>query len=238
MSKTLFSLLTVCAFIVGFVIGMNTFDYNYGDYVPIEINLIEEDKAPSYQYLKSVTTVLELDSKDCLNNQCGEGTGVIVKVDDEYTYILTNAHVAGYNEDLPTVFVKEGERQLEAEIVGYHNTLDLALIKLTGVLDGKQAVVGISEAKPSDKVYVVGNNLSRGYVYGEGVFAGYQDKFDVIQLPIAPGNSGSGVINEDGELVGIFAGTTYINMIQLQITHGLAINGHSIQLFLKQYGVL
>lgn len=204
---------------------------------------IEEDK-PSYDYLKSVTVKLSGcfskcvesydGSVDCGKSSCWTGTGIVIKIDKKYTYILTNAHVAGKNKENISLFVNNGNKELPIEIVKYHNNLDLAVVKLKGTLKNKRAIKGISVAKPQDAVYLVGHHLGRSYIYGEGVFAGYDGISDIIQIPCAFGNSGSGVFDKNGKLIAVVYAINRVGMFNLDLSHAICVDGLSVELFLEQ----
>ena len=63
-----------------------------------------EDNKPSFEYLKSVTVRI-LNVIDEESGQASVGTGSIIKVTEDYTYILTNKHVAPIDSTL--LYVKK-----------------------------------------------------------------------------------------------------------------------------------
>ena len=76
-------------------------------------------------------------------------------------------------------------------------------------------------------------------MYGEGVFSGYDRFFDVIQIPCLYGNSGSGVINKDGELVAVvFAISMYNWFGGADVAHAIAVDGLSVEMFLERLDLL
>ena len=208
----------------------------------------EAEENPSYNYLKSITVYItgSIPSKVLEDNsirlgQSWLGTGSIVKIDENYTYILTNAHVAGYRKNGVVLFVDNGLEKVEVELVAFHrnpDTIDLAVIKVKGKLKGKQSVKGFSVAYPQDKLYLVGHHLGRKYIYGEGVFAGYESIYDIVQIPALYGNSGSAVCNKEGELIGVIFAINRVGWMDVDCAHGVAINGLSVQLFLEKLGLL
>ena len=165
------------------------------------------------------------------------GTGTVVKVDENYTYILTNKHVVGEGREGATIYVDNDHKKIETEIVAVHPMLDLAVVRVEGKLKDKQVVKGFSTAYPQDKLYLVGHHLGRPFIYGEGVFAGYDGIYDLIQVPVLFGNSGTGVCNKDGELIGVvFAGNSA--GFGVDSAHGLVIDSIDIKLFLNRLGLL
>lgn len=192
--------------------------------------LKEALKQPSYDYLKSVTVYIEGTST---KEQWG-GTGIIIKSGIFNTYILTNAHMVGKNKENVTLYVENVYGLKMATIVKIHDKLDLALIKINGELEGKRAIKGISiRIRPQDKVYLVGQHLGRKYVYGEGVFAGYDGIKDIIQIPVLYGNSGSGVFDKNGRLVSLIFAINTFGFFDVDCSHGLGINSLNIIHFLR-----
>lgn len=216
------------------------------NYIQIKQAEILNVQKPSYDYLKSVTVYVvgcSEKSPELLSYPIGEegmcwgGTGVVIKVDSEYTYILTNNHVAGKDTVNPILFIENEQQKVRAEIVKNHDYLDIAVLKVKGTLKDKTQIKGLGTVSIQDSVYVVGNPLGNKYVYSEGVFAGYAGVSDLFQIPCIYGNSGSGVFNKEGKLVAIvFALQMYhgfLGIPEAQITHSLAVDGVSIELFLK-----
>ena len=223
---------------------------------PIKIEVDIEDEKPSYEYLKSVTVLIEgraiidesflmsLFSDEFYYEEVGEktvgwtGTGVVIKEDYEYTYILTNAHVAGKGKQDVSLYIDTGTKKRPAEIVEYHGTLDMAVLKVKGVLENKRPVEGFNVAKPSDPMYLVGHHLGREYIYGEGVFAGYDGLYDIIQIPCLYGNSGSGIMNKDGELVALVFAISKFDYFSVDVAHAIAVDGESIKLYLEKLNLI
>lgn len=202
---------------------------------PEILPICSNETKPSYEYLKSIT--VEIRGFVNEDNQW-LGTGTIVKVDKKYTYILTNAHVAGKGEKVKDIYVRNGEALVSVEIIKYHPYLDLAILKYEGQLQNKIAVKGFDKAQITDKVYIVGHHLGMMYIYGEGVIAGYDGLYTIIQMPIAPGNSGSAVINSDGKLVAVVFAGNLISYFQMDVTQGICVDGFSAYLFLKYNNIL
>ena len=137
------------------------------------------------------------------------------------------------------IFMLEKEKDyFPVEIVKYHSYLDLAILKLEGKLKDKVAVKGFDKAEISDKVYIVGHHLGMMYIYGEGVIAGYDNLYTIIQMPVAPGNSGSAVINSDGKLVAVVFAGNLISYFQMDVAQGICIDGFSAYLFLRNNNIL
>ena len=213
----------------------------------------ERSSKPSYQYLKSVTVIVEGQGYEIKrgrddNNKRVEilrqlhswiGTGIIVDIVGEYTYVLTNRHVAlGENyEEISLTVSGDFDNKLKAELIDSHDSVDLALIKVTGRLYNKSKIKGLAIGTYQDEVYVVGHHLGREYIYGEGVFAGYDENHLLIQVPCAPGNSGSGIFNKEGKVIGLVFAINLLNWFDSDITHALCVRGEDIKKFLFKNGI-
>ena len=144
--------------------------------------------------------------------QSGAGSGVIISDDG---YILTCAHVVEGADDIS---VQVGDTDYAAQIIGADSDSDIAVIKIDA--EGlTPAVVGDSNALViGEEVMAVGNPLGTlsGTVTNGIVSAlnrniavqnndGSVNRLSVIQTnaSISPGNSGGGLFNMAGELVGI-----------------------------------
>jgi len=216
----------------------------------IEDVLMSEVNKPKYDYLKSITVVLiEQNIND--KTRGSMGTGVIIKVSADETYIVTNNHVCDWAEDA-VCYVKDGTSQYPISSVK-KNSLgdDIQVVKFSGKIEGKQAVIGLKESAIQDRVFMVGHNLGNPFLYAEGTIAGYQRKTDylVVGMPSGPGNSGSGIITKDGYLTGLlFAGQVLpvialselgesieVPLGAMDTSHGLCVNFKVLNLFLSEY---
>jgi len=200
-------------------------------------------RKPTFDYLKSVTVyvvtecfteITEVNGDINLDKDIAVGTGVVVKIDNEYTYILTNNHAAGFNKQNPIVHLRNLGEKVYCEIVVKHPVEDLALLRLKGQLKGKQAIMGLSYPEITEKVYTVGNARSDFYMYGEGVFSGTNIDYDIYQLPIIGGQSGSGVFSKDGYLLGLISSNNFNSLGTLDHTRGNAVKGIYIKEFLEK----
>ena len=143
--------------------------------------------------------------------ESGAGSGVIISSDG---YILTCAHVV---DGASTITVTIGDKDYTATLVGEDTTSDIAVIKIDA--DGlTPATVGNSDSlKVGQSVMAVGNPLGAlgGTVTGGMISAlnrsvtiqgsSSVNTMSLIQMDasVSPGNSGGGLFNMNGELVGI-----------------------------------
>jgi len=223
--------LFTCLFIIGLVLFSFTV-YNSAETVSDSKSVI------SYEYLKARTVYIAGTAKSEDRAVQWAGTGVVVKKTEHLTYILTNNHVAGWYEDAEldalAIYVQSESRYIRVTSIIRHKLLDMAVIIIEENLADKVAITeGVGEVFPSNKVFVVGHHLGRKYVYGEGVFAGYDGLSGIIQVPVCYGNSGSGVFDIKGRLVGLVFAISGVNNFCVDVSHGLIVNGGDVKAFLN-----
>ena len=140
--------------------------------------------------------------------QSGAGSGVIISQDG---YILTCAHVNGATS--VKVQLNGSDESYDATVVGQDSTSDIAVLKIdaTGLTP---AVIGDSDALAVGEVAVavgnplgtLSNTVTDGIVSALNRQVTVQDNdMTLIQTDasISPGNSGGGLFNANGELIGI-----------------------------------
>ena len=143
--------------------------------------------------------------------ESGAGSGVIISSDG---YILTCAHVV---DGASTITVTIGDKDYTATLVGEDTTSDIAVIKIDA--DGLPPATGgnSDSLKVGQSVMAVGNPLGElgGTVTGGMISAlnrsvtiqgsSSVNTMSLIQMDasVSPGNSGGGLFNMNGELVGI-----------------------------------
>ena len=141
--------------------------------------------------------------------QSGAGSGVIISQDG---YILTCAHVVSGATSVK-VQLDGSDESYDATIVGQDSTSDIAVLKIdaTGLTP---AVIGDSDALAVGEVAVaVGNPLGTlSNTVTDGVVSALNRQVTVqdndmtliqTDASISPGNSGGGLFNANGELIGI-----------------------------------
>lgn len=175
--------------------------------------------------------------------QQGAGSGVII---DDKGIIITNNHVIDGAKTI-TVTLRSGE-SYDAELIGADEELDIALIKIDP--EDKElttAVIGNSaELNVGDKAVIIGNPLGTlGGSVTEGIISALDRSIVVdgktmtlmqTDAAINAGNSGGGMFNGQGELVGIVVAKNYSGEVDnigfvIPIDNAMNILGD-----LKQYG--
>lgn len=135
------------------------------------------------------------------------GTGFLI---DGKGYLITNAHVV---KNATQVEVQNPLGEYHARIIQLDRQADLALLKIEDTTYHAFSALpyGISKtgAELGEDVFTLGYPRPE-IVYGKGYMSaktGYQGDTTTFQLTIAanPGNSGTPVLNNDGEVVGMLS---------------------------------
>ena len=153
------------------------------------------------------------------------GSGIIVSEDDDYLYIATNNHVVADSEELTVQF--DDDSVVKAEIRGTDPDDDLAVVRVKKADLGKDTYSNIKIATIGDSESVavgspaiaIGNALGYGQSVTTGIVSALNrtvttqdsqtgetvtnNKLIQTDAAINPGNSGSALLNMEGEVVGI-----------------------------------
>lgn len=136
----------------------------------------------------------------------GQGSGFILTSDGE---ILTNHHVVAGAEEIDVIL--SDRRTLKAELKGYDESTDLALLKVEATGLPSVSLGDSDKIRVGDWVMAIGNpfgleaTVTVGVLSGKGrvIGQGPYDDFLQTDASINPGNSGGPLFNLKGEVVGI-----------------------------------
>ena len=138
----------------------------------------------------------------------GAGSGVIISKDG---YIVTNNHVID-NASSISVRTTDG-KDYEAQLIGKDADSDLAVIKIKADNLTPATFGDSSKLEVGDVAIAIGNPLGElGGTVTEGIISALDRQIDVggttmtllqTDASISPGNSGGGLFNADGNLIGI-----------------------------------
>ena len=171
-------------------------------------NSYEKGISKASQSVVNVSAKLKIESQlfNKKNSQDTVGSGVIISNDG---YIITNLHVIKGNRSID-VELDDGQ-VYAANLIGFDNRSDLAVIKITPLNPLKPIQVSNSSSvEIGDQVIAIGNAFGLGKTFTSGIISAtgrdYGNPYlDLIQTDAAinPGNSGGALINHKGNLIGI-----------------------------------
>ncbi|SEA54590.1 serine protease, S1-C subfamily, contains C-terminal PDZ domain [Desulfuromusa kysingii] len=138
------------------------------------------------------------------------GSGVII---DAEGHILTNAHVVDKASKI-FIALSDDQPELEAQLIGKDNRIDLAILKIVEAGDYPFLPLGRSDdLLLGETIIAIGNPLGLGHSITTGIISSLQRRIQIDQQHSAvfiqsdalinPGNSGGPLININGELIGI-----------------------------------
>ena len=151
--------------------------------------------------------------KSKIPNGSLQGSGVVFrngfkKVGKSYqpvsSWIVTNAHVVAGST---SVTVATGNAQYSADVKYIDESLDLALLLVPDAVIVPAKIMNANKAAVGDRVFAIGspvglaNSISEGILSAHRVYKGA----NVVQTtaPISSGNSGGGLFDSKGRLIGI-----------------------------------
>lgn len=163
------------------------------------------DKA--YNSVVEITSTIEQQSFFGVSKGYSLGSGVIVSADG---YIVTNNHVI---ENAKEVSLKlyNGE-QYDAKLVGTDAKSDLAVLKIDAKNLEYSLIADSSSLILGQECVVIGNPLGEGITCSNGIISALEKEIVINSYPMSviqtnaavnEGNSGGGLFNMNGDLIGI-----------------------------------
>ncbi|WP_274309765.1 S1C family serine protease [Solibacillus daqui] len=180
-----------------FAVIFNVYSIPAIEFLKVSAKLSNQEDVQLYK--KAVVTI---------NTDSGKGTGFAVSEDG---YIITNEHVI--NNALTITVVFPDDTLYKAQIIESYEDYDLALLKIEATDIPYLKLADSSSFKQNEHVYFIGNPLAFSGIANEGEILGYTNAIgvtpDIIMMnaPVYRGNSGSPVINEAGEVIGVVFAT-------------------------------
>lgn len=180
-----------------FAVIFNIYSIPAIEFLKVSTKLSSQENIQTYK--QSIVTI---------NTDSGKGTGFAVT---ENGYILTNEHVI--DDALTITVVFPDDSLYKAEVVDEFEEYDLALLKVDAENLSYLTLSETSEFRQNEPVYLIGNPLAFSGIANEGKVIGYTNAADIdteiimMNAPVYRGNSGSPVINEQGQVIGVVFAT-------------------------------
>lgn len=196
-SKWIIWLIAIVMIINTFSFVLQTYSIPAIEFLKASAKLSKNEQVSSYK--KSVVTILSGDSK---------GTGFSISSDG---MILTNYHVIEGDHPITVIFPDDG--RFTASVVHTDPAVDLALLATNGDNLPSLELAKQTSIVENEQVYFIGNPLRFHGIANEGKVIDYlklhnwEDEVVMIKAPIYRGNSGSPIINQDGNVIGVIFAT-------------------------------
>ncbi|MCP1143421.1 S1C family serine protease [Lysinibacillus endophyticus] len=171
---------------------------------------------PAIEFLK---TSASLSSKEEIKNykksvvevktNSGKGTGFSISEDG---YIVTNEHVIDDALTITVTFPDDG--LYKGEVIESYPDIDLAILKIEGTNLPHLTLADTYEPIKNEAIYFIGNPLyfsgiaNKGEVIDYILLNDWNEQVIMLDAPVYRGNSGSPVINNEGQVIGIIFATT------------------------------
>ncbi|KOY83579.1 trypsin-like peptidase domain-containing protein [Lysinibacillus macroides] len=161
-----------------------------------------------------------------------KGTGFAISPDG---LIVTNAHVVEDAMSLSVVFPDEG--LMKATLIESDPAVDLALLQVEAEQLPSLPLAEDPAFSADEHVYFIGNPLSFTGIANEGTLLeaiqleDWQEPVMMLKAPVYRGNSGSPVIDQQGEVIGVIFATMKYEPIGRV---GLFVPVQQLQLLLEE----
>lgn len=203
--------------------GSGITDPEYGGNILVKVtdeNAVIKNGSVASVVQKCDASVVEIMTSSATaggNTVAGAGSGVIFGVKENYTYIVTNNHVVEGAESVRVRTVDGVEYQ--AVLMGTDWISDIAVLQIEAKGLKPATLAKSAGLVKGQEVVVIGNPLgSLGGSVTDGVLSGLERTIKIEGVPMTllqvsaavnPGNSGGGLFDMNGNLIGVVNAKSY-----------------------------
>jgi S1-C subfamily serine protease len=197
-----------------------------------------------YVFIKKIVNLRKCESGICVDGRISSaGSGFIVKTTYRGSFVMTASHVCVTNRDhlQPGVTATDvlqvetlGGKFYDASVLAHNPDIDACLMFAENLVDDVETIPMASEAPvPGDKVYNIASPYGIHYPnvvpIFEGRYIGERGHKGFYTFDAGPGSSGSMILNEDGELIGLLH-SVYRDMHQIVVS----VDYNSLRQFIQR----
>ncbi|SHM50117.1 S1C family serine protease [Gracilibacillus kekensis] len=196
--------IAIAMFIQVIAILPQTFSIPAIEFIKTSAQLMQNETVQDYR--QAVVVIEGADNK---------GTGFSISDDG---YIITNYHVIEDQSKITVAFKEQG--LFNGEVVEVYPEIDLALLDVEGKNLPYLTLADESKSPPINDVFFIGNPLRFNGIANQGDLIGmtelnsWEQPVYMLDAPVYRGNSGSPVIDQNGEVIAVVFAT------QKQEQHG------------------
>lgn len=212
--------------IISFCIGLWTmyyYNHNNSKVITKEINTSKikvSEEAMEDAINKVYDSVMCIQVLDSSGTVISTGTGFVYNKDDNYGYVLTNAHVVSGGSSI--VGILTNDKQVDLTLLGFDTYTDLAVLKMPVKSVIQVASIGTSSnIKVGNTVFTIGCPMGATYAgtVTKGILSGkdrlietsvstYSNQAYIVKVlqtdaALSPGNSGGPLVDLAGDVIGI-----------------------------------
>jgi len=150
-----------------------------------------------------------------------KGSGSVIRVEKDYSYILTAAHVVSsttygrvndrldaitvVDEDITIYYGKDYKEKVRAKVQKIDYDVDVAVLKVFKKLDITPIKIAKDEPELGEVVWSISNPGSHEGVINKGIFSDIEEDYSYVALGGFFGSSGGMCLNNDGEQIGVIS---------------------------------
>ena len=197
------------------------------------VTQFSKEKLPrkSYLFVKKILNLEKCVKEGCkTNTYTSVGSGFVIKKTSLGSFALTAAHVCEDGVKETKEIKVSGQikvqtldgRYYRADILSQDREIDVCLLFVEDLVEGVEEVTIADDApREGDKAINIASPFGIHYnnvvPIFEGRYVGKVGFRDFYTIPAAPGSSGSMILNEDGELIGLLH-SVFIGMNQIVVS--------------------